>query len=383
MTDFLISAETNLAACFDEIEALCSFEHDATLAFQNPKLLQVWLETIGRSRSVQPYIVRIAKKGRGPVAFLPLGIHNHGHCRVLSFLDGGVSDYNVPIPASKFDQREEFSMDEIWPSIVSILPRFDVAVLQKVPKRINAFPNFLTNTRVHAHISNGHLAVLSGSWDQYIRGRPKTQFGQAATRRRLRRRLEERGSLHFAVATSREQCDVFFWAMVRQKRRKLLETRGFDSMARFGLLDFYRCVNEKMAGSRFLHVSALLLDDVVLATHWGYVTRDRFYYLLPGYEGGEWTRYGAGHILTEHLLKWSFANGIRIFDFGIGDEPYKAHWCDETVELVDFNCALTLRGKAYLATTEAQRTLKQSEGLRHIVRLLRKQIRASWTLPYE
>jgi CelD/BcsL family acetyltransferase involved in cellulose biosynthesis len=370
--DLLISAETNIPACLEEIQILRPFELGAAYGFQHPKILQVWLETIGRSQRVQPYFVRIAKRGGGPIAFLPLGIHDHASCRVLSFLDGGVSDYNAPIVVGEFEQFDGLSMDAIWPTIISLLPSVDAVTLNKMPMHVNAFPNFLTNTRVEPHVSNGHRAILSEDWEQYLNSRPKTEFRQGATRRRLRRRLEERGHLQFVVATTRQQRDAFFHAMVQQKRRKLLETRGFDSLASSGLLAFYSRANETLAGTGLLHVSALLLDNLVLATHWGYIVGDHFYYLLPGYEEGEWARFGAGHLLNEHLLEWSFMNGIKVFDFGIGDEPYKAHWCNELVELVDFNRALTLKGRAYLSISQVHEATRRSASLRDMVRFLRK-----------
>jgi CelD/BcsL family acetyltransferase involved in cellulose biosynthesis len=121
-----------------------------------------------------------------------------------------------------------------------------------------------------------------------------------------------------------------------------------------------------------LHVSALLLDDRILASHWGYILGRRFYYLLPGYEAGEWARYGPGNILNECLLQWCFSNGIETFDFGIGDETYKSYWCDQDINLFDFNCALTLKGKAYLALLQSREALRRSGRVRQAVRQLRK-----------
>jgi CelD/BcsL family acetyltransferase involved in cellulose biosynthesis len=375
--DLLISAETNIPACLDEIQTLRPYELGAAYAFQHPKILQVWLETIGCSRRVQPYFVRIVKRGGGPIAFLPLGIYNRT-CRVLSFLDGGVSDYNAPIVVGEFEQFGGLSMDAIWPTIISLFPGIDAVTLNKMPRQIHALANFLTNTRVEPHVSNGHRAILSEGWEQYLNSRPKTEFRQVATRRRLRRRLEERGHLQFVVATTHQQRDAFFNVMVQQKRRKLLETRGFDALTSSGLLAFYSRANETLADSGLLHVSALLLDNLVLATHWGYVVGDHFYYLLPGHEEGEWARFGVGHILNEHLLEWSFKNGIKVFDFGIGDEPYKAHWCNELVELVDFNRALTLKGKAYLSISQVHEATRRSASLRDMVRFLRKRKLFHW-----
>jgi CelD/BcsL family acetyltransferase involved in cellulose biosynthesis len=113
-----------------------------------------------------------------------------------------------------------------------------------------------------------------------------------------------------------------------------------------GLEDFYRETTRRL-GDGPVHLSALLLDDKVLAAHWGYVAADRFYHLMPAHETGEWLAYAPGRLLNEWLLEWSIGRGLKFFDFGIGDEPYKFDYCDVHVPLYDALLPVSAKGRLY------------------------------------
>jgi CelD/BcsL family acetyltransferase involved in cellulose biosynthesis len=56
-----------------------------------------------------------------------------------------------------------------------------------------------------------------------------------------------------------------------------------------------------------------------------------------------------------------------VFDFTIGDEPYKRDWCDERQTLYDHLSARTLKGAAAVLSrslaTRAKRTIKENPAL--------------------
>ena len=48
---------------------------------------------------------------------------------------------------------------------------------------------------------------------------------------------------------------------------------------------------------------------------------------MPSYDAA-WDRLSPGRLLLDHLIEWSFCQGLGEFDFTIGDEPYKATFCN-------------------------------------------------------
>ena len=76
---------------------------------------------------------------------------------------------------------------------------------------------------------------------------------------------------------------------------------------------------------------ALKINDTVVATalcllREGWLTGQLF-----AHERGSWRSYSLGHLLTNMICEWCFANRLQVFDFGIGDEPYKNNYCEITI----------------------------------------------------
>ncbi|MEJ2721498.1 MAG: GNAT family N-acetyltransferase, partial [bacterium] len=91
----------------------------------------------------------------------------------------------------------------------------------------------------------------------------------------------------------------------------------------------------------------LFVDREPVTTHWGMIHQKRFYYYMPSLASARWRRYSPGRLLLCHLFEWCFDNGIEVFDFTIGDEPYKQDWCDEETLLYEYFEARTPVGKLY------------------------------------
>jgi CelD/BcsL family acetyltransferase involved in cellulose biosynthesis len=82
---------------------------------------------------------------------------------------------------------------------------------------------------------------------------------------------------------------------------------------------------------------------------------------MPSYEGGEWARYSPGRL----LLEWSFAQGLREFDFTIGDEPYRSAFWNASDALYRLSRPRSALGWAYYAKARlADRTSPLARGAR-------------------
>lgn len=312
-------------------------------AFQFADILDIWHDTIGTARGTQALFVTIVDAQDRALMLLPLGIERRHGLRALSFLDGGVSDYNAPIlfpGARDWDTR---TIGIVWQGLLRILPSFDIAIFDKMPEHIGDQPNPLMLFETTAYPRSGYAVTLTGTWDDFVVRR----LPRRKTLRNLRRKLGKIGTVKFEIAETVTQFKSFHDAMVRQKTRRYLETRGVDGFARPGYRDFYQEMTYSFRKDGPVHLSALKVDDTIIATHWGYIAGSRFYYVMPTFEGGDWRRYSAGRLLLEDLLEWSFARGLGVFDFGIGDETYKFDYCDLTIPLYQAVIPVTLLGRVY------------------------------------
>jgi CelD/BcsL family acetyltransferase involved in cellulose biosynthesis len=277
-------------------------------AFQGADVLAVWGETIGAARGVAPVFTAVTDAEGRPLLLLPLGIERRHGLRVLTFLDGGVADYNAPVVFPAAAAWSAHTTRSVWQALLKALPPFDVAVLDKMPERVGALPNPLSALATLRHAASGHALSLSGTWEDFA----KTRLPRRQDSSRKRRRLEKLGMLTFDVAETPEQCEAFLEAMIHQKTRRFRDTGVADDFDKPGYRAFFPAMTHRFAGRPPLHLSVLKLDDTILAAHWGYVAGDRFYYLMPSFEGGDWIRYSAGRLLIEHLIEWSYARGLAV-----------------------------------------------------------------------
>ena len=176
------------------------------------------------------------------------------------------------------------------------------------------------------------------------------------SRRRLRK-LAERGAVSIETAQSADDASAILDAMISMKRKQLLRITGVDPFdAHAGYVDYYIETTRRLFAGGAVHLSALRLDDQILAAHWGYVLDDRFYQLMPTFlEDEEWRFYAPGRLLNEHLIEWSTRQGLAIFDFGCGDEPYKSAYCDQHWSLNEAVLPMTATGRLWSLAFNARR----------------------------
>ena len=325
-------------------------------AFQCADILEVWCDTIGDANRIEPAFVTVFGASGNPALLLPLGIEDRNGVRTLRFLDGGVSDYNAPVVFPEASHWGPEAVAALWTVLRRELPPFDLAMLEKMPDVVGGLNNPLSALATKVHAESGHAVRLVGPWETFAREHTKNPSDS----RRRSRKLEKLGNVRFVIAANAEQRADFFQAMMRMKRDKFLETKGYDVFTDPGLGEFYREATRRLGADGPIQVSALLLDDRVLAAHWGYVADGRFYYLMPAHDSGELRSFAPGRLLNEWLLQWALDSGLKVFDFGIGDEAYKLDYCDLDMPLRDAILPVNAKGRLVAAMREVKRNAKRS-----------------------
>jgi CelD/BcsL family acetyltransferase involved in cellulose biosynthesis len=344
-------------------------------AFQHPEWLKTWLDTLGMAHAFTPCFIRIVSSSGEPLMVAPFGISVRRGCRILSFLDAGVSDYNAPWFSSLWQKLTPDEASALWEEMQKQLPPHDVLMLNKIAEveGMGIYPwHHLPHT---PHLTQGHAAVLKAPWIQYYAQRASKRAKQKS--RRALELLSQHGDVAFLQPREQKEVARIFETLIEQKRRKLLETRGTDHILSPAVISFYKHMMQTPLG----HLSALMLNDEPVATHAGMVWQDRFYYLIPAY--GE--KSGAHTSLAKSLSKLSLGkihmlklmeevadSGCHTFDLGIGDEPYKEGWSDITLPLYNIVQARTLKGQLYVIGMQAITWLKSHGVLRSFIRNVRK-----------
>jgi CelD/BcsL family acetyltransferase involved in cellulose biosynthesis len=315
--------------------------------FQCADVLNIWCSTIGRAQNIEPIFLAVTSQARKPLMLLALGIERVNGVRVLRFLDSGVSDYNAPV---LFPEIETLQLEEgaLWKQVQSRLPAYDLAVLEKMPDSVGGIRNPLASLATSVRLESCHHMTLEGDWPDFESRRLPNYRD---SRRRLRN-LEKRAPVRFRIANDDKERQQVFNALIRMKRQRFADTSAHDIFADRGYMEFYAEATRKLGVKGTVQVGALYSGDRVIAANWGFYNNRRYVDLLPSYESGEWKSYAPGRLLSEWLLKQHLERGDAVFDYGIGDEPYKFGYCDQHSRLRDAYLPATAKGTAYKAVLQ-------------------------------
>ncbi len=345
---------------FDAVQSVWTeFEKQADgFAFQTFAWLKSWHEFVGAKSNLALCIALIESADGAPVMLLPLAVERRAFVSCLVWLGGGVSDYRAPLLAkdfSSFMDRHRFRA--LWREIRDRLPRHDAVILDSQPELIGTQRNPLLALAHTPHVTKAYFTELGPTLDAFLQAKRNTHW--LRDERRKERRLREKGALVYRVANSAEDIDRMLSEMMTQKSRSYHELGVRDLFSEPGHREFFYHLSRRCLQDGFVHLSALIVNGEMKATHWGLVYRDRFYCLLPSYARDELTRYSPGNVLLRRMFEWSIARGVKIFDFTIGDEPYKDGWCDQELKMFDCIKATHLLGWFYVVPLSLGRAAKR------------------------
>jgi CelD/BcsL family acetyltransferase involved in cellulose biosynthesis len=343
----------------------------ACYGFQSYDWLATWYKTLGERQGWEVLLVELTDADDRTLMLLPLGRRRQYGLRIGGFLGGEVTDYNAPLLRADFD-ASAFAV--LWPVIVRLLGGVDVFRARRMPLHVEGVANPVAVLAGMQHTEQAHVATLTASFEEFQKQRSAKVF--ADTRRQLRR-LGELGTVQLLTDTSGLQRAHVIEAMARQKARRWHETGSRDLFAEDGYLAFYQDLAAQGLGGGAVVVSALYVDEHLVATHWGIRYGKRFYWLMPGYEDGEWGRYSVGRILLDAVVRDCIAQGLALFDLTVGDEAYKQQWADHILPLYAGQQGHSLRGKLAVTLDRTYRRLREraraNQALRTLVRRLRGQ----------
>lgn len=344
-------------------------EQCASYGFQAYDWMAAWYKNLGERQGWEVLLVELTDADDRTLMLLPLGRRRQYGLRIAGFLGGEVTDYNAPLLRSDFDVS---AFAALWPLIVRLLGGVDVFRARRMPLHVEGVANPLAALAGMQHTEQAHVATLTSSFEEFQKQRSAKVF--ADTRRQLRR-LGELGAVQLLIDTSPPQRAQVVDAMARQKARRWHETGSRDLFAEDGYLSFYQDLAAQGLGGGAVVVSALYVDEHLVATHWGIRYGKRFYWLMPGYEDGEWGRYSVGRILLDAVVRDCIAQGLALFDLTVGDEAYKQQWADHILPLYAGQQGHSLRGKLAVMLDRTYRRLREraraNQTLRSLVRRLR------------
>jgi CelD/BcsL family acetyltransferase involved in cellulose biosynthesis len=339
--------------------------------FQTYEWLSTWQRHIGARRGVRPAVV-IGRDARGEIVLLlPLAVERTRVARKLTWLGSELCDYNAPLLAADFSLHVSLArFKQLWSDLLLRLrshPRlgFDLVHLDQMPAAIGAQRNPLLHLGATCHPNNAFVVSLTDNWEKLYAKRSSSTRRHDRTKRN---KLAEHGAVACVHAERPPEIASTLEIMMEQKSRWFAEMGVSNMFAKPGCREFFFDIATNPQTRRITHVSRLDVGGATLATSFGLVFGDSFYYVLASYDRHtELARYAPGIALLHDLLRFAIGKGFCKFDLSVGSERYKHEWSDAELNLYDHMSVTTLRGACaalpLMAVRQSKRCIKSNPAL--------------------
>ena len=334
---------------------------NSSTPFQDPRWLGAWYQAFANFDSVEPLIAVISDSATSEqVALLPLISRTRNGIRIIEFADLNLTDYNAPLLGAAAP-RDAKSARMLWHSLLAALKLLpggaDLIRLRKMPIDLECQPNPLALLAgAYPSSLNGNVVTTGGDFDAY-------RFSLGRT---VRKELER----SWRVFT-RAPAAAFQIVTDANEALRLLSTMEIQQGARmqhlglnFILNDetcaaFYRNLVRDGVDSGCAVVSTLTAGEDVVATLLGVRSGSRYVMVRISNAGEKWSNCSPGRLIIERTMAALHKEGVREFDFSIGNYAYKRRFGVAPLPLADLTAALSWRGLPYVLRDRAARELRR------------------------
>jgi len=349
----------------DIAQRVASARTAAATAFQNEGWLRSWYATIGRTVGTPLLVTALDRRSGELAAMLPLVLRADGRLRIVEFADEGVSDANAPIlgPAAPQSAADAQAM---WDAMRAALTGTDLVRFTKMPREIEDRVNPLTLlTAARASRLNRNVVAIAGSWEDYL------GVLKGALRKQLRkswRLFAQHDGATFRRIDDPDEAVRLLATLERQQSARMLAQGQPYRLDEPAFSAFYRTVTAEGVADGSVILTTLMHQDQVVAALLGLARGDTYVMVRISADAGRWANCSPGRLVIVKTMESLHAEGYRLFDFSVGDYPYKRRLGARGEPLFELTAALTARGLPLLAYDRAKQVVRRYPAIRALAR---------------
>jgi CelD/BcsL family acetyltransferase involved in cellulose biosynthesis len=328
--------------------------------FQHRQWYDAWYGAFGGADGVEPLIAVVTDASTGELAvMLPLIRRRQSNIRIVEFADLDLTDYNAPILGNAAP-RDARAVRVLWRDLLKALRRMqggaDLIRLRKVPVDLDGRANPLALLDAAGPCSlNGNLVTTDENYDAWRYTLEKTV--RKELERSWRVFTRDPAATFKLITDHHEALKILSTTEVQQGTR--MQSLGLN----FVLNDetcaaFYRNLVRDGVGSGYALVSALTVGDEVVATLLGIRSGAHYVMIRISNAGEKWSNCSPGRLIIERTMAALHQDGVREFDFSVGNYAYKRRFGVARLPLVDISAALRWRGLPYALRDRVARELR-------------------------
>lgn len=269
--------------------------------------------------------IAVIKHKSQVICIFPFEIEKKFKLKILKWAGNKLTDYCSPVLSKDFNFDKK-NFINLFKKVIKEIKNIDVIYFIKQPEYIHDLKNpftFFLNTHED---SKTYYISLPQKWDEYKNEVLKKDFNLKNLRQK--KSLKRLGNLKFKIATNEDTKTRLLNELFTQKNISLT-SKNIKDILKSKDFQFYKEFEKKGLNNIKTHLSSLILNDELIAIHWGIIYKKRFYYLLPSMKAGKFNRYSPGRLLIALLIRWSISKKFEVFDFTLGDEDYKKSWSNK------------------------------------------------------
>jgi len=328
--------------------------------FQHRHWLGAWYRCFASREAARPLIAVISDPHtRDLVAILPLCIQTQRGLRIAEF--AGSADYNAPIlgPASTGSAAETAAW---WRHLCRELARLpggcDLVRFRKMPAAMAGWVNPLASLgSVQPSALTGHLVQVGEDYDAWRYSLEKTV--RKELERSWRVFVKHDGAGFKQIHDPDEALRAFATLEAQQSARMHDLGRSYSLDAESSAA-FHRELIVRGLADGYVVLTALTSGEENVATLLGIRTGSHYVMVRISNAGKAWSNCSPGRLVIERTMAMLHADGVRTFDFSVGNYDYKRRFGVSDVALVDLTAALSWRGWPVIIRDKLKRWLRRS-----------------------
>ncbi len=357
----------NNAYRWQELETSCT---DPQTPFQSFAWCSSWCDVYARTRpgTVEPQVFLIFK-GDILVALLPLMVETHMGARVLTVLGEPHSQIANILVRDGYDCSDGLNL---CLQQVALVAHADVIAIGPIPQ------DSVLLTAMHGDALSADPAEYLSLHDRLKDDAPTDLLASMSKNRRKdfnrkRRLLEARGKVTFDVINASDPAFSDTVQRALDLKRDWLKRENIFSLGltRDGVDEFLAQLPRTATGFQ-AELEILKLNDDVVAITINLVGKGLRHCYLTAYDMAYFECSPGTQILVSSLLN-AAQNGETAYSFLGYPTPFKAMWTNDTIGLLRYQQALTVKGKVWLYAW--------TRGLRPFAKKLVSALRAGSPLP--
>lgn len=325
----------------DDYAIFCA--HAVHGAPQHPVWINAWKEATG----ADIILVTVERAGR-PAFALALEVADEGFCRVARVPGGRHANGNFIATArdagGALTRAEGARLAE---AIRSARPDIDLIAIERQNPRQEGLDNPLGGLSPVRSPDVSLSFSLEGGFDATIgrqdgKRKPKKHRAQ-------QRKFEQMGGYRVYAAGTPEEVETVIATFFTIKRERLLKAGIADAFAAPEIQAFFRKLFTDALDARPLpyQLHALEVGGEIRAINGSSILADSVVCEFGGIRDDE-PGTSPGFFLEFDCIREACEAGKGVYDFSVGDEPYKRRWCDIETWQFDTCMPLGVKGRLFL-----------------------------------